>query len=214
MANVIDISKPIVSGEEKPDAKYPPTKLERVLEPGMDGADGRTATTHSGLLHQGTHVDAPLHLFSDGDSLNDYPIDRFVGDGVVADVSDAVPDGEVRPEDLREEVGDLLRSDDILLISADMGSVPTDADEYSADSPFFSPEAAQWCMDRGAKVVGVDFSINREGGKSTLLRNGVPTLTHLKNLETISAERFTVVAAPIKFENVEGSFVRAVVIED
>ena len=38
--------------------------------------------------HTGTHIDAPAHIIPNAKSLNDFPIDKFIGNAIVVDCSE------------------------------------------------------------------------------------------------------------------------------
>ena len=40
--------------------------------------------------HTGTHVDAPKHFFADGGGIDKEPLDKFIGEAVVVDISDVI----------------------------------------------------------------------------------------------------------------------------
>src|SRR5207253_10816853 len=57
--------------------------------------------------HTGTHVDAPYHFLADGPRLGDVPLDRMVGEALVADLrgrpvldAAALADIDLRPGDI------------------------------------------------------------------------------------------------------------------
>ena len=48
-----------------------------------DAISKKVITFHS---HFSTHIDAPSHMIARGKTLSDYPIEKFVGEGIVLDV--------------------------------------------------------------------------------------------------------------------------------
>ena len=85
--------------------------------------------------HSGTHVDAPYHYYptmNGGErawTIDEVPLDWFVGDGVVMDFHDK-PDG--------------------YKITA------KDVEEYLVAGAGMSYEATMWLLERGVRVVGTD----------------------------------------------------------
>jgi len=51
------------------------------------------------VTHVGTHMEAPIHLINNGATIDEYPPERWITDGVVATV-DAEPLQEINLEDL------------------------------------------------------------------------------------------------------------------
>ena len=88
MRSIIDISRPI-------DDSLPVWKGRK--RPSMEWAswigkgDHTNATSICMSAHSGTHADAPLHFSANGASLEEIPLEVFVGECVVADVSDREP---------------------------------------------------------------------------------------------------------------------------
>ncbi|NJE25135.1 hypothetical protein E3E22_00520 [Thermococcus sp. MV5] len=56
--------------------------------------------------HTGTHVDAPAHFIKGGKTIDEMPLDKFIGEGAVIDVSRLERD--ILPEDITEKVEILL----------------------------------------------------------------------------------------------------------
>ena len=48
-----------------------------------DSIGKKILTIHS---HFGTHIDAPSHMIPKGKTLSDYPIEKFIGEGIVLDI--------------------------------------------------------------------------------------------------------------------------------
>lgn len=55
---------------------------ERIMN--MKNGDAYNLSTISMCAHNGTHVDAPLHFFEDGASVDEIPLETFVGECFVA----------------------------------------------------------------------------------------------------------------------------------
>ena len=105
------------------------------------------------VMHTGTHVNAPHHLVQRAATVAELPLERFFGPGVVL----ACPKLRwelVTPTDL-ERAGS-VRQDDIVLIVTGWHRFYSDSQRYYADAPGLAPAAADWLVDRGAKLVAVD----------------------------------------------------------
>ena len=50
--------------------------------------------------HTGTHIDAPYHFLAQGKKIDELPVERFVSEGVLVDVSEKTDRALVGPEDL------------------------------------------------------------------------------------------------------------------
>jgi kynurenine formamidase len=192
------------------------------------------AVFQSGLLetplHAYTHVDAPVHFLPDGASLDRLPIDTWVGEGTVADLSDLrVENGGVRAEHLEARAGH-VRPGDIVLLRSDWDQrADIETREFWTTGPFTCRDAAEWLAERGVKAVGYDYAAdetlrldpehpNRFGREehtthAVFFPRGIGVIEYLANLRAIRAERFLFVALPLKVLGGDGSPVRAVAIE-
>lgn len=73
---IIDISQEIFSAKVFPGDPAP--VMERVKS--MEDGEVYNLTCFSMCAHNGTHVDAPFHFLQDGKTINQIPLDAFVGD--------------------------------------------------------------------------------------------------------------------------------------
>src|SRR3989442_1614164 len=68
--------------------------------------------------HAYTHVDAPLHYLIDGRDMTAMPVDQWVGEAAVVDLTYLGANGEVTAEDLKRRA-EHLRARDIVLLRPD-----------------------------------------------------------------------------------------------
>lgn len=167
--------------------------------------------------HVGTHVDAPRHFVPGGETIDDLPLDRFAGEGIVLDVSMDDP-GEITADDLRSAGGD-VREGDMVLLHTGWGEKYGDPD-YDPH-PWLSVGAANWLVERGVTLLGCDFITpdipvpRRPDGwmefpvHRTLLGEGVLIAEHLA-LGAVAGERIDVQGFPIKIRGGDGAPARFV----
>ncbi len=106
-----------------------------------------------GIMHRGTHMDAPIHVTEDWPSISDYELWRFFGTGVAV----SIPKGKwgvITPEDL-EAARPAIQPNDIVMINTGSHHLWGDNDDYFAYSPGLYEPAARWLVERGVKLVGV-----------------------------------------------------------
>src|SRR5207249_4259934 len=65
--------------------------------------------------HAYTHVDAPLHYLVDGRDMASMPVDQWVGDAAVVDLTHLGANGEVTAADLDRRAAHVRRGDIVLL---------------------------------------------------------------------------------------------------
>lgn len=151
----IEISYPIA--EDSP--KYPGSPADRFesVRSILSGSDANTSTIHH-HLHNGTHVDSPLHFCVTGLSIDAVTIDDFVYSAPLV-VSLRKGRGETISradiEDQRKSIGKA----DILLFATGYDRLrATDPAAYVDDFPSLSLEAARMLRRefRRLKAVGID----------------------------------------------------------
>jgi arylformamidase len=164
--------------------------------------------------HTGTHVDPPVHFIEGAEGIDRVPLDQLYGEAVVAELADAngpiaardldglkVPEGTTRL---------LLKTSNSKIWDQDRPSFP---DRYAC----LSVEAAEWVVQRGIQVVGVDFlSVEEKGAEGhpvhkALLSNGVSIIEGL-DLREPPAGPCTLLCFPLKVLNGDGGPARAALI--
>ena len=161
-----------------------------------------TITTHTG-----THVDPYRHFVHDGDTLDAFSLDRWVGPCWVADCSDADP--EVERTDLERAA--IPAGTQRLIIKT------SNSDLWSAHPNTFvdryiglSVAAAQWVVERGIHLVGIDylsigpFHTSIVETHLALLGNQVVIVEGL-NLTEIEAGAYELLCFPLKIHGGDGA---------
>jgi kynurenine formamidase len=124
----------------------------RTLE--FHAKDGLLVQQFEGIMHRGTHMDAPIHVQENTPSITGYPLWRFFGTGVAV----AIPKGKwgvITPKDL-ENAEPKIRKSDIVMLNTGSHHKYGDNPDYFAYSPGLYKEAAEWLVERKVKLVGVD----------------------------------------------------------
>jgi kynurenine formamidase len=124
----------------------------RVVE--FHAKDGLLVQQFEGIMHRGTHMDAPIHVAEDTPTITGYPLWRFFGTGVVV----SIPKGKwgvVTAKDL-ESATPKIQKNDIVVINTGSHLNYGDNPDYFAYSPGLYKEAAEWLVERQVKLVGID----------------------------------------------------------
>ena len=166
--------------------------------------------------HASTHLDANWHFIDDGKKLLDIPLDRWVGPCWVAHIPDG--NASISAADL-ERAGIpagterlLLRTANSLIWAGWDGVTPL---AFHQDYVGLEPDAAVWLVERGVRVVGIDYlSIGRFGPANrevhlTLLGNDVLIIENL-DLSTIDSGAYTLICLPLKLAIGDGAPCRAI----
>jgi len=145
-----DLSHPICHGA--PQWPSSPNLNIRTLK--FHAKDGILVQQYEGIMHRSTHMDAQIHVTENGRTLTDYEPWRFFGTGVAV----SIPKGKwgvITPDDLEKATPKIQRGD-ILMINTGSHHKLGDNDDYYAYSPGLYKEAAEWIVERGVRMVGVD----------------------------------------------------------
>lgn len=139
--------------------------------------------------HSGTHVDAPAHFIAYGETIDQVPLEEFIGRGVVIDVS--YLQGNIEP-------GDIKMVEEMVFF-------------YTGGKDIYlSEEGARYLVEKGIKAVGIDnptiggFEVHK-----ILLSNEILIFENLANLEKLIGKEFTFFGVPLKIKNGSGSPIRA-----
>jgi len=186
--------------------------------------------------HTSTHIDAPYHISKEGRNLNDFPVERFIGKGIVLDFSDRGEIYEITREDIMTHAEELKQVDFAIL---NTGWAPYYGTWDFFRHPYLSGDAALALVELGIKIVGTDGSsadaaygfstakrlenptfseilenIERENIKNdahtALLGNECLIVEYLCNLDQLPKEAATYSFLPLKLMEADGSPVRAV----
>jgi arylformamidase len=210
---IIDLTVPI--GEET--LSPPSVNLQLTLTTYHRGPGFWQASKVEMLLHTGSHVDFLRHVQQDGETAVDVDLERVCGEALVVDLSFAGPNHEISVADM-EQHAQQVKAGDIVLVRTDWtekqwGNFPT----YYMESPYCSPQAAQWLVDRGARAIGFDcfseycarlpdFTSEDFIIHKIILENGAILMQQMTNLSQVPrGQRFQFFAPFVKMSAAEGS---------
>ncbi len=166
--------------------------------------------------HTGTHVDPPFHFIEDGPTVDELPLDSLMGPASVVDLTGTA--GEITTSDLNAL--DLDSAVERILLKTPNSKIWREASPtFPGNYASLSPEAAQWLVDRGIRLVGTDFlSIERRGVPGhpthlTLLEAGVVIVEGL-NLTSVAPGNYELVCLPLKIVDGDGAPARAILIQE
>jgi kynurenine formamidase len=165
-------------------------------------------------LHAGTHLDAPFHFFGEGQTLEQVPLEHCLGPALLINLPHHGAGDQITPEDLAG-YRDALRETGKVVLNTGWYRRWGEPDYFSAH-PVLTGEAAQFLVECGVHLVGVDFpsvDLPPHDAHIVLLGRGVLIVENLTHLDAIGAERFLLSALPLKITGREGSPVRAVALE-
>jgi len=186
--------------------------------------------------HGGTHIDAPVHFFKDGQTVDQIPVKQFFGQTMVIDVtqkSEKNPDYEVSIQDFTdwESHHGMIPHDSIVLLNTGFARYWPDKLKYTGTTktgpqavaelhfPGLHPDAAEWLVEnRRINAVGLDTP-SIDFGQSKLFhshrilcKNNILPIENLANLDKLPEIGAFVVALPMKIEGGSGAPLRMIAI--
>ena len=142
---------------------------------GGAGANGQVIKTSN---HVSTHMDGEIHFYGNGRTIGEVPIEEWVGDGVVVDISKEVSDYSIyTPDMLMSKVE--IKKGDILIINTgyhiyDWTHKTADEVRYMVCHPGPSPDFDKWVEEMKIKWIGVDCG-SADHPMNTIIRKWQPT---------------------------------------
>jgi arylformamidase len=177
----------------------------------MRKGDGFTLSVLSLGAHSGTHIDAPMHFVAGGAPIDQVPLAPLIGPARVIDIADAVQ---------RIDAAELNRhqwrgTERVIFRTRSSRRGWMTSPTFHRDFAYLAPDAAQFLVDAGVQLVGIDYiSIEQFGAASPrthqiLLGKGIPIVEGLA-LEGVIQGDYDLIVLPMKVRGHEGAPARAV----
>ena len=192
---IIDISQEVLSGRVYEGDPTPQAKKITDMEKG----DLYNLSAFSMCAHNGTHVDAPRHFFSEGKSIDEMQLEHFVGECFVAEERGSLSASAAQAilERARE-----LGAEKRIPIKGEV-TVTEDAARIFADAEIL-------LLGNESQSVGpldAPMAVHK-----ILLSKDIALLEGIV-LDKVREGRYILSCAPLNLEGIEGSPCRAVLIE-
>ena len=167
--------------------------------------------------HAGTHVDAPVHIVPNGKSIEQLPLESFVGPGAMIAIKKRGKE-EVTAKDFESAGVPVQRGDIVMLYTG--WDEKFESPDYNVH-PYLSVDAAEWMVKRGVKLFGIDcITVDlptpmRSKGfdfpvHKTLLGNGVLIAENMTNLGEIVGRKTRILALPLRVKGSDAGHARIV----
>ena len=186
----------------------PPVTVKLVKD--IEQGDSANVSVLSMGAHSGTHIDAPLHFIRQGTGIDMMPLDTTIGKARVIEIEDTE---SVKPEELLRH---RLRRGERILFTTRNSSHVWQTDEFVEDFVFISDDAARFLVERGVRMVGVDYlSVGsyKHGGSyvhKTLLGGGIWIIEGL-DLSWVIPGKYELICLPLRLVRGDGAPARAIV---
>lgn len=202
---LIDVSVPL-------DGQLPtyPGNTPFTLEPTkrIERGDSSNVSSIRMSVHTGTHVDAPRHFYDDGPGTDALPLEMLIGRARVIEISSrkGIGPDELSTVDLSEDVRVLIKTPN----SRWWGQ-----SEFHPDYAGITEAGAKHLVDRGIKVLGVDYLSVEEFKKPgapahhVLLGGGTIVIEGL-NLRDVDPGMYEMFCLPLRIVGADGAPARVV----
>ncbi len=184
-------------------------KLESLSS--MANGDICNVTKITTSSHFATHSDAPKHFVDDGLTIDEVPLETYIGEVRVLDVTHCktITKEVVEQFDIKENERIIFKTGYYKYLYAD-----TFYKDYSA----IDHECAKYLVEKKVKMIGIDYlSIEAYNTTDfcvhkTILSNNIGVLEGL-DLQNIECGEYDLVALPLKLKNGDGAPARVILIE-
>ncbi len=157
--------------------------------------------------HTGTHLDAPLHMLPDGETIETIPLEELVGVARVLDltyVRDSIGRSDLEAFALQKDEWILLKTRNSY------------SEEFDFDFVYVNESGAQYAQEIGVKGIGVDgLGIERAQPEypthKILLSHHIHIVEGLR-LKEVHAGNYFMVIAPLKLTGIDAAPARAFLI--
>ena len=166
--------------------------------------------------HTGTHLDAPYHFDNLGLKIDQIPVDRFTGKGIVIKLEKTKNKAITKLDIIRFENrnGKIPIQSSVFFFSGWQKNL--NKNNYFTENPGLDLSAAKYLASKKINLVGIDspsidlgknesFSVHRILSKKNIL-----IVENLANLNKIKSKEFYFTILPLKLKNATGSPVRAI----
>ncbi len=161
-------------------------------------------------VHSGTHIDAPRHFLAEGKTVEHLALDVLIGPATVTYLPEVTAITATNLAELNIPAGTRR----LLLRTRNSELWATGVNEFQPDFVALTADAAQWLVDRGIQLIGIDYlSIQRfADGPLThqiLLEAEVIILEGL-NLASVAPGEYELLCLPLALIGIEAAPARAV----
>lgn len=148
-------------------------------------------------MHAGTHIDGPMHLTEREIYINEFPLDRFIGEGCLLDVS-----GET-VIDYKAEYEEKVKPNSIVILHTGH-SEHYGKPNYFTEYPSLTLAFAKLLVRKGVKMVGLDtpspdyepFEVHKY-----LFEHNVLIIENLTNVDQLlQVGPFEIIALPLRIK--------------
>ncbi len=217
IVRVVDLSREITAET----VVYPGDPVPHITQHATIDRDGFNLVSVEMGSQSGTHVDAPFHFDDDTEKIDEIPLERFVGRGVVLRCAGVGARERITLDSVRADA-ERTRPGDIVLVHTGWAAHYGQPSYF--DNPFLDAGLVEFLLERGVRTIGLDaLNIDETPGDDhpgegfpahhLIAKAGGVICENLCNLEAIDFDDPLISLLPMKFVGIDGAPVRAVAME-
>jgi len=166
--------------------------------------------------HTGTHIDVPVHKIKGGRTVDEEPIDKFLGRAFVLDIPGLQPLEEITPAHLEKFASKLVGVRAVIL-RTNWGK-HFGMDDFFTSFPGLSEAAVDWLFAHQIRLIGLESpsvnALRHQEIHTLLLEKEILIVESLANVDQIPTQYVQFFAVPLKLKGLDGSPVRAFAITE
>lgn len=176
----------------------------------IDKGDIVNSTAIRSSAHVGTHVDAPRHLFNEGKTIDEIPLDILIGEAEVIDMHEAK---QIDRQALTSI--NLPLCSRLLFKTRNSKHWKTPRHRFKPDFVSLTGDGAKFLIEKEIRLVGIDylsidlFDAGDLTAHKTLLGNEVVVIEGL-DLSGVPPGKYELICLPIKIMGADGAPARIV----
>ena len=179
-----------------------------------NGCDFNVSRIELGV-HTGTHIDAPFHVFENGKTVDQIPLDTLIGSAQVIEIPNGI---SIIDKNCLMKMSFQDGIDRILFKTSNSLYWETDPFSFHKEYVALNSEGAKYLVDIGLKLIGVDyFSVSSfddlKQPHMILLDRGIVLLENI-DLRQVVPGIYKLICLPMKITGTDGAPVRAVLISE
>ena len=209
LKTLVDLTHTIEEGMTTFDAHWHPfVSIKQLGRLGFEGRETREITFGT---HTGTHVDAPLHFIEHGNSIDNIPLEKLVGQVTIIDLSFLGSNGVV--------TSDIIPKEKISkkMIFKFGWEKFWGKKEFYLNYPYFSANCAEYLVSCGVELIGYDTpspddsriklgTVEDSMIHKIFLKNNIILVEYLANLNTVkNYDNWNISVSPLKLKDADGS---------